>query len=82
MSEGKHPFEDDKFNLDMDKAEADEQRFADERYDEELYQRELYGRMMGEKLTPRQFALLYKIKDNESKSKFIIHMLYSCKTQD
>lgn len=32
-----------------------------------MYQRELRGRLMGEKITPRQFSLLYKVKLEKGK---------------
>lgn len=75
QSKGKHPLEEDSYQY-QERTTAEDIR-AEEKIDEELLQRELEGRLMGEKLTPRQFELLYKarvegggeikyIKDNDS----------------
>ena len=63
QSQGKHPFEEPEFAEFKDKFAAD--NVKEEQFDEELYQRELEGRLIGETLTPRQFEVLYKTKENE-----------------
>lgn len=67
LSQGKHPFEEKKFTEGHEALKkTPDDIAAEEAYDEELLQRELKGRLMGETLSPRQFALLYEAKVDQS----------------
>ena len=56
MSEGVHPFE--KVTMPGKDVDLEEGHEEQEEIEKELYRRELIGRLMGEKLTPRQFELI------------------------
>lgn len=70
LSKDKDMLEDEQYQFDEDKGQRERQ--AEEKQDEEMLERELRGRLIGEKLTPRQFALLYKARvDDKTNLKFI-----------
>ncbi|CDW82520.1 UNKNOWN [Stylonychia lemnae] len=65
MSSDQHPFEDDKYKMPENFDEEDKQRDAEVENDQALYLRELQGRLLGEKLTPRQFSVLFNTEGDE-----------------
>lgn len=67
LSQGKHPFEEKKFTEGHETFNKTPEDLANEEaYDQELLNRELKGRLLGETLSPRQFALLYEAKVDQS----------------
>lgn len=68
QSEGRHPFDDKKYDMPEDTREDRQKRIDSEEYFEEMYNRELAGRLLGGKLTPRQFAVMFGGSSDECKS--------------
>ena len=61
QSENVHPFEKIKNSFDQKELRDEEQAAYENERDQELHKRELLGRLIGQKLTPRQYEVLVGI---------------------
>lgn len=64
VKDGVHPF--DKITDEVNESVRKDKENETDDYDRELHERELLGRLMGEKLTPRQFDLLVGLHSDEN----------------
>lgn len=65
-----HPF--DRIADEANESARKEMQVEDDYYDRSLHERELLGRLMGQKLTPRQFEVLAgQYSDETSKWRYI-----------
>ena len=66
QAEGVHPFDRVSNKTEgLDSIGNDEDAWADEQRERELYQRSLLGKLIGQKLTPAEFEMVYGIEGDD-----------------